>query len=91
VNLILNGHPHAVNPFQQLEHPAQGGTTCRLMDLIGQRVVCANARCRRRWATDTSSARSSPSAVPECERVFHNNDDENSGSFEKTEPALRPA
>jgi len=39
VHLILNGHPHAVNPFQQLEHPAQGGTTCRLMDLIGQRVV----------------------------------------------------
>jgi hypothetical protein len=39
VHLIVNGHPHAVNPFQQLEHPAQGGTTCRLMDWIGPRVV----------------------------------------------------
>ena len=39
VHLILNGHPHAVHPFQQLEHPAQGGTTCRVMDVIGPRVV----------------------------------------------------
>ena len=39
VNLIVNGHPHAVHPFQQLEHPAQGGTTCRLMDVMGPRVV----------------------------------------------------
>ena len=39
VNLLLNGHPYAVNPFQQLEHPTQGGTTCGLMDLIGQGVI----------------------------------------------------
>ena len=39
VNLLVNGHPYAVHPFQQLEQPAQGGTTCRLMDVIGQRVV----------------------------------------------------
>lgn len=39
VHLLLHGHPHAVNPFQQLAHPAQGGTTCRLMDVMGQRGV----------------------------------------------------
>src|SRR5215467_14090903 len=39
MDLALHGHAHAMNPFEELEHPTQGGPFCRLVNLVRQRLV----------------------------------------------------
>ena len=39
LELALHRHADAMNPFQELEHPTQGGSLGWLVDLVGERLV----------------------------------------------------
>ena len=39
LELTLYGHADTMNPFQELEHPTQGGPLGWLVDLVGERLV----------------------------------------------------
>src|SRR5712691_2799637 len=39
LELALHRHADTMNPFQELEHPTQGGSLGWLVDLVGERLV----------------------------------------------------